>query len=183
MFFRKNWFMGLLVATVYLGCVSGARAQAPVFPRVENYGEAYPIPESVDNPDPSLQYHVVIDIKTNDKPEEANQSLLRVARLLNLLEMSKVPREKVKIVCVFHHVAAYMAMDDRRYEDKYKVANPNAPIFAALAKANVQFLVCGQSLRAREIDAKKLHKDVKVALSAITVITTYQLHGYALLPL
>jgi intracellular sulfur oxidation DsrE/DsrF family protein len=170
----------------WAGCLAlatGALAQAPVFPRIEHYGEAYPIPESVDNPDPTLKYHVVVDIKTNDKPEEANQPLLRVARLLNLLEMSKVPRENVKIVCVVHHAAAFIAMDDRRYEEKYKVPNPNSPIFAELAQAGVQLLVCGQSLRAREIDAKKLHETVKPALSAITVVTTYQLKGYALLPL
>jgi intracellular sulfur oxidation DsrE/DsrF family protein len=179
MIFGKKTFLFCLVGCLALAV--GARAQAPVFLRIEHYGEAYPIPESVDNPDPALQYHVVVDIKTNDKPEEANQSVLRVARLLNLLEMSKVPRKNVKIVCVLHHTAAFMAMDDQRYEEKYKVPNPNSPIFAELARAGVQLLVCGQSLRAREIDAKKLHETVKPALSAITVVTTYQLKGYALL--
>ncbi len=183
MIFNKKYFLLCLVGSLILGATAHVQAQAPVFPRIDNYGESYPIPESEEDPDRNLNYHIVIDIKANDNPEEANQSLLKVARLINLLELGKVPRKQVKIICVFQHLAAFTAMDDRRYEDKYKVANPNTPIFKALEKAGVQLFVCGQSLRARNIDAKKLNKPIKVALSAITLITTYQLKGYALLSL
>jgi len=183
MSWKTIWATSVLMLGMFVCAPSGAWAQVPVFPRIDNYGESYPIPESEEDPDRSLNYHIVIDIKTNDKPDEANQPLLKVARLLNLLEMGKVPRKQVKIICVFQNLAAFAAMDDRRYEDKYKVDNPNTPIFKALEKAGVQLFVCGQSLRAREIDAKKLNKPIKVALSAITLITTYQLRGYALLSL
>ncbi|MCU0448848.1 MAG: DsrE family protein [Bernardetiaceae bacterium] len=178
----------LLFLMITMGrLATGAWAQAsqpePVFPRVPTYGEAYPIPESVENPDPALDYHVVIDIKTNDAPAEANQSLLRVARLANLLEMSGVPRTKVKLVCVLHHAAAFITLQSDAYRAKFNVDNPNAPIFEELTKAGVRFFICGQSMRARGIAQPQLATEVKVALSAITLITTYQLKGYALLPL
>jgi intracellular sulfur oxidation DsrE/DsrF family protein len=61
------------------------------------------------------------------------------------------------------------------------VANPNLTVLAALKKAGVELLVCGQNLVHADIDPTTLSPDVTVASAAQIVLMTYQNDGYALL--
>jgi intracellular sulfur oxidation DsrE/DsrF family protein len=54
-------------------------------------------------------------------------------------------------------------------------------LYQELQQAGIKMFVCGQSLIARKVDQLKMVPEVKIATSALTTLTTYQLKGYALL--
>jgi intracellular sulfur oxidation DsrE/DsrF family protein len=82
---------------------------------------------------------------------------------------------------VIHGPAAQYITTNEAYQAKFKVNNPNLPLFTALKEAGVKIFVCGQSVLKRNVDPKTIAPEIEVALSAITTLTTYQLKGYAIL--
>lgn len=130
--------------------------------------------------DPSLDYKIVVEVKTaSEKPDEINWALNNVARMLNLHAMAGVPKEKLNVVLAIHGGAAFTVMDNAEYRNKYKTDNPNLELYKALEEAGVKMFVCGQSLLARDINKDKMVTQVKIASSMLTTMTTYQLKGYA----
>jgi len=95
--------------------------------------------------------------------------------------MGGVPKEKIQVVVVIHGSAAFTVMNNESYKSKYGVDNPNLKLYQELQQAGVKMFVCGQSLIARKIDRLKMVPEVKVATSALTTLTTYQMKGYAVL--
>ncbi|MBK8292079.1 MAG: DsrE family protein [Flammeovirgaceae bacterium] len=157
-------------------------AQNKVSPVVKNYGGIFEIPYADEKPDPTLDYKIVIEVVSNtDKYDSINWPLFNVARLLNLHVTGGVPKEKIQVVVVIHGGAAFTVMNNEAYKAKYGVDNPNLNLYQELQQAGVKMFVCGQSLIARKIDRLKMVPEVKIATSALTTLTTYQLKGHALL--
>lgn len=155
-------------------------AQDRKFPIIKNYGGIFDVPDAVEKPDPTLTYNIVIEVVTgSDKPEELNASLNNVARLINLHAIGGVPKENLNVVVAIHGEAAYTIMQNEAYKAKYKTDNPNLGLYQALQEAGVKLYVCGQSLIARKIDRNKLSPSIQIATSMLTVVSTYQLRGYA----
>jgi intracellular sulfur oxidation DsrE/DsrF family protein len=102
-------------------------------------------------------------------------------RLLNLHASGGVPKEKLHVILAIHGGAAYTVMNNEAHRTKYGVDNPNLKLYQELSDAGVKIYVCGQSLIARNIDRTKMVPQMKVATSMLTVLTTYQLKGYAVL--
>ena len=172
----RNLFWVLLFITL------SSAAQTRVFPVVKNYGGIFEVPDAVEKPDPTLDYKIVIELVTgSEKPAVFNASLHNIARLVNLHVIGGVSKEKLNVVVAIHGEATYTVMNNEAYNDKYKDRNPNLELYRQLAEAGVQFFVCGQSLIAREIDRTKMVPEVKIAISMLTTLTTYQLKGYAVL--
>lgn len=157
-------------------------AQNKVNPVIKNFGTITEVPFSVENPDTKLDYKIVIEINSdNPKPETVHEFFDKVAAVVNLHALGGVPASKLHVVMVIHGPAANFVVNDDEYKKKYNVANPNIPLFKELSDAGVKIFVCGQSLNKRSIAKESVAREVKVALSAITTLTTYQLKGYALL--
>ncbi len=95
--------------------------------------------------------------------------------------MGGIPKEKLQVILAIHGSAAYTVMNNEEYKAKYGVPNPNLKLYQELDQAGVKMFVCGQSLIARKIDHHKMVPEVKVATSMLTILTTYQLKGYATL--
>ena len=93
--------------------------------------------------------------------------------------MSGVPKDKLKVVLAIHGGATSTVMDNEAYKKKYGVENPNLDLISALNEAGVKLFVCGQSLIARDIDKEKMAPEIKIASSMLTIMTTYQIKGYA----
>lgn len=70
-------------------------------------------------------------------------------------------------------------MNNEAHRARYGVDNPNLKLYQELSEAGVKIFVCGQSLIARNIDRNKMVPQMKVATSMLTILTTYQLKGYA----
>lgn len=171
-----------IITLLLLFSISPLSGQNRINPIVKGYGGILDAPHATEKPDPNMEYKIVIDIATNDGgPDEVAYSLFNVARLINLHAMGGVPKENLKIVLAIHGGAAYAVMDNKSYKKKYKVDNPHLALFKELKEAGVQLFACSQSLMGRGINHKKIAPEIEVATSMLTVMTTYQLKGYAAL--
>jgi len=172
----------ILVVFVLTGCMASAQIQPRVNPVIRDFGGIFEIPYAIEKPDPSMNYNIVIEVeRMSDKPDTLNWALNNVARMLNLHAVGGVPREKMNVVLAIHGGATYTVMNNEAYRAKYKMDNPNLKIYQQLQAAGVKMFVCGQSLIARDVDRNKMVPEVKVSVSMLTILTTYQLKGYAVL--
>lgn len=171
----------IFFATVILG-LSAAKAQTKVNPVIKKYGTVTEVPFSQENPDPKMDYKIVIEISTdNPKPENPHEFIEKVGAVVNLHALGGVPANKLHVVMVVHGPAAQYVLNNEEYRKKFNTDNPNIPLLKELQEAGVRLLVCGQSLNKRGISPEAVTPEVKPALSAMTTLTTYQLKGYALL--
>ena len=174
----KSFFLVALTFSVST-CTFG---QGRINPIIDSFGGIFDAPYAEEKPDPLMKYNIVIDIATNDaKPDRIAYSIVNVARLMNLHAMGGVPKENMNVVLAIHGPAAYSVMNNEEYKKKYDVDSPYLKIFEELSSAGVQLFACSQSLRGRGIDHEKLAPGIKVATSMLSVMTTYQLKGYAAL--
>ena len=157
-------------------------AQSKVSPVVKNFGGIFEIPYAEEKPDPTLDYKIIVEVVSNtEKYDSINWPLFNVARLINLHVMGGVPKEKIQVVVIIHGAAAMTVMNNEAYKARYGVDNPNLKLYQELQQAGIKMFVCGQLLIARKIDRLKMVPEVKIATSALTTLTTYQLKGYAML--
>lgn len=176
--FRSLVAIVLIMAPVVVCSQTPARVN-PVIP---HFGGVFPIPYAEEKPDPTLKYRVVIEVeRASEKPDTLNWALNNVARMLNLHVSGGAPPENMEVILAIHGGATYTLMNNDAYRAKYKVDNPNLGLYRELKAAGVKMFVCGQSLIAREVDRTRLVPEVKISVSMLTILTTYQLKGYALL--
>ena len=157
-------------------------AQLPprVNPIIKSQGGIFEIPFAVETPDPNMMYNIVIEVeRESEKPDTINWALNNVARLLNLHAVGGVPAKNINVVLAIHGGAAYTTMNNEAYRAKYKMDNPNLRLYEELQAAGVKMFVCGQSIVNRKIDRTRLVPELKIALSMLTTVTTYQMKGYA----
>ena len=174
----------VMVNILVCASVLSAIGQAPsrVNPVIRSQGGVFEIPYADEKPDPSLVYNIVIEVERESaKPDTINWALNNVARLLNLHAVGGVPAKNMNVVIAIHGGATYTTMSNDAYREKYKMDNPNLELYKELEKAGVRMVVCGQSLVARKVDRTRLVPEVKVAVSMLTTLTTYQMKGYAVL--
>lgn len=170
-----------VAALFILGCL-GAGAQNKVNPVIKHFGTVHEVPFAVEKPDPKMDYKILVDVSShNDKPEAVHEFFEKVAAIINLHALGGVRANKLHVVMVIHGPAAQFTVNNAAYQQKFGVNNPNLPLFTALRQAGVKMFVCGQTLIKKNIDHTTVAPEIKVALSAVTTITTYQLKGYAVL--
>ena len=79
---------------------------------------------------------------------------------------------------VIHAAATNTVINNEAYQKKYETDNPYLDLYKELADAGVELIVCGQSLMLYKNDANDIVPQVKIATSALTAVSTYQLKGY-----
>jgi intracellular sulfur oxidation DsrE/DsrF family protein len=169
-----------LLAFTMLGLLTNA--QNKVNPVIKNFGTVTEVPYSVENPDLKLDYKIIVEVNSdNPKPETVHEFFDKVASVVNLHALGGVPANKLHMIMVIHGPAAQFILNNESYQKKFGKDNPNIPLFKELTDAGVKIFVCGQSLNKRNIAKETVTPEVKVALSAITTLTTYQLKGYSVL--
>jgi intracellular sulfur oxidation DsrE/DsrF family protein len=152
-------------------------------PVIQGYGKVHPMPEAVVQPSPDREYKILFDVtKASGTPDQVNPGLEHIARLINLFALAKVPPEKLKIVAVLHGPATVVALDNPHYREKYQIDNPNGKLIDALKRTGVVVYVCGQALAHNDFEPAWVNPEVDIALAALTVLSVYQLDGYALIP-
>ncbi len=164
---------------LFKGVVSSQERVGPVIPE---FGLIYPIPEASVTPDGTAEYKIVIDLfSAADNPDQLNPALNNVARMLNLHAVGGADPEKVDVVLAVHGPATPSLMNDKSYQSRYGLENPNTALIDALHSAGVKITVCGQSMIGRDVPATSLNPHVEVATSMLTTVTTYHSLGYTLL--
>jgi intracellular sulfur oxidation DsrE/DsrF family protein len=162
------------LAIVLMIAVPALADEPSMGPVIEGYGPTYPI----DDRDVPLRegfvYKVVFDIAQDPTAGTVNRNLVSVARFLNMHARNGVPVENMNLAVVVHGPAVRNLLD--------KDDNPNLELIALLQESGVDFYVCGQSMTFGGIKKNELTGGVKIALSAMTMLTILQSESYALLP-
>jgi intracellular sulfur oxidation DsrE/DsrF family protein len=142
-----------------------------------------------DKPDTKMNYNLVVDLSAyselDDKKHKLDSSITNwgvsnIGRIMNLHVASGIPKNKLNFVVAVHGMAMISFLSNEEYQKRFKRDNPNLNLIDELSKAGVKFLACGQSVSWMGLDRSKLSDQVKIALSAQTVLTSYQLKGYIL---
>ncbi len=167
-----NTFFVVLIFSV------AALAQKGANPIIKNFGTVYEIEGAV-NPDPEIEYKIVVDLKTLQRDKESiNPGLNNVARMLNLHGLGGVKSENLNVAVAIHGGATDVILNNEAYQRKYELDNPNLKLIDELKEAGVELYVCGQSLLARSYEHEEVNPQIKIGLSMLTVVTTYMHKGY-----
>lgn len=169
-----------LLFLLLLSCNYGLLAQAKVNPAVPTFGGIYAIPEATVRPDSLLRYRIVVDVKTGSETAgQPSAGLNNVARMLNLHHVGGVTKDMLEVVLAIHGNATFSVLNNAAYRRKYGVNNPNLDLIRELKVAGVQLTVCGQSLRGRNIKSEDVLREIDIATSMLTTVSTCQLRGFA----
>ena len=71
-------------------------------------------------------------------------------------------------------------LNNEAYKKKHSVDNPNFKVLSELEKIGTKLIVCGQSMAFKDFKKEDLLPEVKISLTAKTVLSNYQLQGYVL---
>lgn len=177
----KNFLKSILLV-VLLNTGFQVHAQTPQYPIVKGFGGIYEIQDATERPDPSLEYKILVDLSTGAEDNKAiSRWVDNIARMMNLHGLAGVPKERIKVKVIVHGGAIFTLLNDKNYNQRFEVDNPNLKVYEALEAAGAEVMVCGQSLIARNLKTEDLWPGVKIAHSALTTITTYVPQGYILL--
>jgi len=152
---------------------------APIIPEADGF---FIIPKAKIQLDANHVYKAVYDATKAAKDSTQILPALNMAGSeLNALGVCKIPITKAKFVIVFHGSAINGILSNESYKEKYNIDNPNLKVLGELKAAGVKLYVCGQNLRAENIDFKRISPDVTIASDALIVLITFQNQGYALM--
>lgn len=166
----------VLAAFALLSATPVVHAQALPVPGVE---AARDVPGAKEMPNPNVVHKVLFDMDSEGKPTEVHPMLQAVARYVNTLAKTGVPAANRKVAVIFHQGATDYIMNGAAYKAKHGgQANPNLEMIQSLAKAGVDFRVCGQAVLGRKIDPKDIMPEIELDLWALTTIIALQQQGY-----
>ena len=152
-------------------------------PIIKGYGAVFAVPDADFKPPTDHVFKVIFSVvKTPKSMSELNPDINTVARYLNMQAQAGVPMKNMKLVLVLHGPAGKDALNNAAYQARYHTDNPNLGLLEALHQAGVAIYLCGQTAAARGFPKTDLTPQVKLALSALTVMTTYAGEGYVLMP-
>lgn len=154
------------------------------YPVIKGYGRIEPLPNAAFQPDKPAKYRVLFDItKGSQSMDKVNPGLDRVARFLNVMAASGILPKDMDLAAVIHGEATPSVLKNEIFKGRFKVDNPNREIIQGLKEAGVKLYVCGQTLAEDGFQEKWVNEQIAIAVSALVVVPTYQLRGYAYVPL
>lgn len=174
---KKFTFLFILIAVL-----SVSAQETKMGPILNDFGKVYQIDSPALVLAKNTKYKVIFDVYTDrSKGKKINPLLNTVARYLNMHAQKGIALENMKTVVVLHGSATQNVLNDAAYQKKFNRKNPNTALIAALKEAKVALFVCGQSFIAHTHSLSEKSTDVKLALSALTVLVNYQHKGYQLI--
>lgn len=142
-----------------------------------------PVTGVTEKPDPTLQYKLlmedVVPVKESNA-KEINDGLSEIGRLINLHIASGIPKSNLQLVAVVHGASLYSLYNNEAYKKKYGINNPNIELINELMKNGVKFIACGQAMNFYDVKKEDMVPNIKITLTAQTVLSSYQLKGYIL---
>ncbi|HEV8081774.1 MAG TPA: DsrE family protein [Chitinophagaceae bacterium] len=157
-------------------------ASKAIYPLIKasKWSGVIPVNNADEKPDINQQYKLLMEVTTGigDSAKEINEAIAEVGRLLNIHIAAGIPQNNINIIVIAHGPALKSFYTNTAYKEKFKVDNPNIILFNELLAAGVKFIACGQAMAFQNINKDQLLPWVKIALSAQTVLTNYQLKGY-----
>ena len=143
-----------------------------------------PVKDPTEIPDPNIDYKLLFELTTNNPDsiaKDINSGLMEIVRVINLHVASGIPIKKIIPVIVVHGSALTAISNNEAYQKKYKLDNPNIKVMEELEKkTGAKFIACGQAMAFFEVKKEDLLPEVKISVTAQTVLSHYQLKGYVL---
>jgi intracellular sulfur oxidation DsrE/DsrF family protein len=135
-------------------------------------------------PDPTIDYKLLFELTVSNPDslaKEINGGLTEITRIINLHFASGIPLNKIIPVIVVHGGALDAISNNAAYQKKYKLDNPSTKTIEELEKkTGAKFIACGQAMAGFNVKKEDLLPDIKISLTAQTVLSHYQLKGYVL---
>ena len=179
----KILFCSTIAILLVLSCIPLTWAADWQYPYIKGEGGIVSLPKAEVQPDNTLEYKIVFDITGWPKMEgNVVPGLAKVARLINVFAAGGMGPEKMKLVLVLHGPATESVLKPDMFKKKHGFVNPNLELIDQLKKAGVKLFVCGQALAEHDIAHPSVSPQFEIALSALTVVPTYELRGYAFIP-
>ena len=169
-------FCSLLMVT------TTASAQEWINPIIKDYGKIKFYEKAELIPDHETDYKIVFDLTSGEEKEGVNKGLNKIARAINLLGASDVPKENMHLVGIIHGNTTSAVLSNEAHRKRTGKDNPNMDLLNVLKEYGVKFYVCGQSLAHRNIDPAEMNPYIALSLSAMTSLIHFQSNGYALIP-
>ena len=149
-----------------------------------DFSGVIPVKDPTEIPDPNIEYKLLFELVTNNPDsiaKDINSGLAEIVRVINLHVASGIPVKKIIPVIVVHAGALYAINNNAAYQKKYKLDNPNLKTIDELEKkTGAKFIACGQAMAFFEVNKEDLLPEVKISVTAQTVLSHYQLKGYVL---
>lgn len=174
--------IGLFVIVFVMFGLSTSHAQDWQYPVIKKYGGIVPVKNANALP-AKLEYKILIDLVHGGKPGDVNGGLNHVARLINVFDLGGMSWKDLNIVVIAHGEAVNVTFTNDAYKKLYSMDNPNMELLKQLKEHGAQLFVCGQALADNHATESEVNSYFKVALSALVVVPTYQLEGYAYMPM
>lgn len=172
--------MRFFLTCTFLALVATLCAQQKQNPVIKSYGGIYNIRTATVRPDSNMLYKIVVDVKTGGrKKTEPSEGLVNVARMLNLHEIGGAFQDNMEVVLAIHGEATYAVLTDKGHRRLFGVPNPNIDLIRELKVAGVDLTVCGQSLIGRNVRPGEVLREVAIATSMLTTVSTCQMKGFA----
>lgn len=176
-----------LLSVVTLGLAVAATANAGQsasfwsYPAIRGYGPEHVWPGVVERPQADKHYKALFDL-TQGKAAAAkvNPGLDHVARTVNIFAAAGVPVQNLRFDVIIHGPATPLVLSAAAYQAKFGHPNPNLAVIAALRKAGVKIMVCGNALADMHLTPGEVNPQIEVALSALSTVIILQNQGYAL---
>jgi intracellular sulfur oxidation DsrE/DsrF family protein len=140
-----------------------------------------PVASPAEVPDPNMEYKLLFELVSNNPDstlKEINAGLKEIARIINLHVASGIPMKKITPIVVVHAGAVHVMRTNEAFSKKFKMDNPSIPFMDQMRKIGVRFIICGQAMEYFETKKEDLQPDVKVSLTAQTVLSGYKLKGF-----
>lgn len=152
----------------------------PVINAGENSG-AIEVKDPTEIPDTTQEYKLLFEISFSNPDstiQNYNDGLVEVARVINLHVASGVPLKKIHPVIVMHGAGIRNVTTNAYFKTRYKIDNPNIKLIDQLSNIGARFIICGQTVAYGGLKKEDFLPQVKISLTAQTVLTNYQLKGY-----
>lgn len=184
---RLDRVAALAVTAIVLAApaiVAQTRPGAPTgeYPVIRGFSPAYRLPSAAAQPDKAAHYKVIFNIaREAANVDDPNPGLLHMARFLNVYAAAGVPLHSMELVAVISGPATHVALDSASFRDREEVENPNLDLIRQLREAGAMIYVCGQSLLEQGFEPAQVNTDIRLALSALTMVPEYVGRGYTAL--
>jgi intracellular sulfur oxidation DsrE/DsrF family protein len=162
-----------------------ANAQYPLI-KGGKWSGVIPVTDPTEIPDPTREYKLLFEL-TDKNPDslakDINSGLDEVTRVLNLHVASGIPAKQLIPIVVIHGPGIEAVTTNERYQKRHSMDNPNLKLVQDLKNVGARFIVCGQAMAFFNFKKEDLLPDIRITLTAQTVLSNYQLQGYVLYPI
>ncbi len=135
-------------------------------------------------PDTNQLYKIIVSWtvggRDSGKLKKVNSGLSEIGRILNLHVTAGIPKKNIEMVVAVHGAAIFSVLNEEAFHKMFHMKNPNAALLKELQDAGVKFIACGQAMGFLEVPKQSLSADIKLALTANVILSSYQRQGFVL---